>query len=132
LTSCPDPRRVVALAGEAQQSYETTLQPLFALQHQRLGLKVPADVIRRKCKAYSGHGKPIHRTERVNDSAYSIMAQYQLEYRGTVEYYRLAFNLHRLDRSRRSSAQGARPKAGMGHAHGCTAAQDPDRLPQAS
>src|SRR5438128_6873611 len=64
----------------------------------QVGLKVPVEVIRRKCKAYSGHGKPIHRTERVNDSAYSIMAQYQLEYRGTVEYYRLAFNLHRLSR----------------------------------
>jgi group II intron reverse transcriptase/maturase len=64
----------------------------------QVGLKIPVDVIRRKCKAYSRRGKPIHRTERVNDSDFSIMAQYQLEYRGTVEYYRPAFNLHRLDR----------------------------------
>jgi Type II intron maturase/Reverse transcriptase (RNA-dependent DNA polymerase) len=64
----------------------------------QVGLKIPVDVIRRKCKAYSRRGKPIHRTERVNDSDFSIVAQYQLEYRGTVEYYRLAFNLHRLDR----------------------------------
>jgi group II intron reverse transcriptase/maturase len=64
----------------------------------QVGLKVPVEVIRRKCQAYSGHGKPMHRTERVNDSAFSIVAQYQLEYRGTVAYYHAAFNLHRLSR----------------------------------
>jgi hypothetical protein len=64
----------------------------------QVGLKVPVEAIRRKCKAYSRYGKPIHRTERINDSAYSIVAQYQSESRGAVEYYRLAFNLHRLSR----------------------------------
>jgi group II intron reverse transcriptase/maturase len=64
----------------------------------QIGLKVPVEAIRHKCQAYSRHGKPIHRTERINDSDFSVVAQYQLEYRGTVEYYRLAFNLHRLSR----------------------------------
>jgi hypothetical protein len=33
--------------------------------------------------------------QRTNDSTYSIIAQYQTEYRGVVQYYRLAYNLHR-------------------------------------
>jgi hypothetical protein len=33
--------------------------------------------------------------QRTNDSVYSIIAQYQTEYRGVVQYYRLAYNLHR-------------------------------------
>ena len=33
---------------------------------------------------------------RVNNSVYSIMAQYQTEYAGIVQYYRLAYNLHQL------------------------------------
>jgi hypothetical protein len=40
-------------------------------------------------------GKPIHFMQRVNDDPYSIVAQYQAEYRGIVQYYRLAYNLHR-------------------------------------
>ncbi len=64
----------------------------------QIGLKVPVGVIRTKCRAYSRNGKPIHRTERTVDSIYSIVAQYQAEYRGVAEYYRMAFNLHRLGR----------------------------------
>jgi Type II intron maturase len=37
-----------------------------------------------------------HRTELINDSDFSILALYQAEYRGLVEYYRLAYNLHSL------------------------------------
>ena len=36
--------------------------------------------------------------QRVNDSAYSIVAQYQTEYRGIVQYYRMAYNLHQLQK----------------------------------
>lgn len=63
-----------------------------------IGLKVPAEVIRSKCTPYLSHGAPIHRTERIDDTNYSIVVAYQQEYRGIVEYYRLAYNLHRLDR----------------------------------
>lgn len=63
-----------------------------------IGLKVPLDVVRRNAAGYLRHGKPIHRTERVNDSAFSIVARYQQEFRGVVEYYRLAYNLHRFTR----------------------------------
>ena len=32
------------------------------------------------------------------DDVYAIVAQYQAEYRGVVQYYRLAYNLHQLSR----------------------------------
>jgi group II intron reverse transcriptase/maturase len=63
-----------------------------------VGLRVPMAVVRAKCAPYLRHGKPIHRAERLHDSVYSIVAQYQAEYRGIVEYYRLAYNLHRFTR----------------------------------
>ena len=61
---------------------------------------MPADVIRAKCRPYLRRGKPVHRTSCVHDCVFSIVAQYQQEYRGVAEYYRLAYNLHRLDRLR--------------------------------
>lgn len=64
----------------------------------QIGLKVPTDVVREKCERYLRHGKPIHRGELIHDSVFSIVAQYQQEYRGIVEYYRLALNLHKLNR----------------------------------
>ena len=45
------------------------------------GLKVPADVIQRKCAKYMRRGKPIHCAALVNDADYSIIRQYQVEYR---------------------------------------------------
>jgi group II intron reverse transcriptase/maturase len=66
-----------------------------------IGLKVPADVVRAKCAPYQKGGKPIHRAERLNDDVFSIIAGYQLEFRGIAEYYRLAYNLStRLNRLR--------------------------------
>ena len=65
------------------------------------GLKVPADVIQRKCVKYMRQGKPIHRAALINDADYSIVRQYQAEYRGIVQYYLMAFNVHRLGRLRR-------------------------------
>jgi hypothetical protein len=61
-----------------------------------VGLRVPGDVIQAHCAKYLQHGKPIHLMPRVNDSVYSILVQYQAEYVGLVQYYRLAYNLHRL------------------------------------
>jgi Type II intron maturase len=60
------------------------------------GLKVPVDVIREKCSKYMKCGKPAPRAERLNDTDFSIIAQYQAEYRGVVQYYLKAFNVHRL------------------------------------
>jgi group II intron reverse transcriptase/maturase len=60
------------------------------------GLKVPVEVIRTKCSRYKRNGKPIQLASRINDADYSILTQYQAEYRGFVQYYLLAFNVHRL------------------------------------
>jgi group II intron reverse transcriptase/maturase len=60
------------------------------------GLKVPVDVIRKKCSQYMRRGKPIHLAARLHDTDFSIITQYQAEYRGLVQYYLLAFNVHRL------------------------------------
>jgi group II intron reverse transcriptase/maturase len=64
----------------------------------QIGLRVPLAVLRRKCQRYLRSGRPIHRTELLHDTPFSIVAQYQAEYRGLVEYYRKAYNLHRLNR----------------------------------
>ncbi len=61
-----------------------------------IGLRVPREVIQAHCAKYMRRGKPVHLMPRINDSVYSILVQYQAEYVGVVQYYRLAYNLHRL------------------------------------
>jgi hypothetical protein len=62
-----------------------------------IGLRVPREVIKNKCRSYKRYSRKVqHRTELINDSDFTIMALYQAEYRGLVEYYRLAYNLHSL------------------------------------
>jgi hypothetical protein len=78
----------------------------FRARHQRCingapGLKIPEEVIRAKCARYMRRGKPFHLAARINDSDYSIVTQYQAEYRGFVQYYLLAYNAHRLWRVHR-------------------------------
>jgi len=65
------------------------------------GLKVPVHVIQAQCAKYLRRGKPIHLPARLHDADYSIVAQYQAEYRGFVQYYLLAYNVHRLWRVHR-------------------------------
>jgi group II intron reverse transcriptase/maturase len=61
-----------------------------------VGLRVPLDVVKGKCKRYMHGGKPVHLVERTNDSVLSIVAGYELEYAGVVNYYRMAYNLSSL------------------------------------
>jgi len=61
-------------------------------------LRVPAKVIQTKCARYLRHGKPIHRVELLHESPFGIVSLYQQEYRGFVEYYQLASNLHKFAR----------------------------------
>ena len=65
-----------------------------------IGLRVPEQVIRTAMSPYMKTNKPIHRMERVKDAPYSIVLQYQLEYVGLVQYYRMAYNLHVLSKLR--------------------------------
>lgn len=62
-----------------------------------IGLRIPHAVILEKCDRYKKRGKPVHRAELLNESDFTIISTYQLEYRGIVEYYRMAYNLHSLD-----------------------------------
>lgn len=61
-----------------------------------IGFRVPKAVIQKHCAKYMRRGKPWHLMQRTNDSPYSMVAQYQTEYVGVVQYYRLAYNLHQL------------------------------------
>ena len=57
---------------------------------------VPREVIHQKCSRYMANGKAIHRKELTNNNILSIVEQYQAEYRGLVNYYRMAHNLASL------------------------------------
>jgi group II intron reverse transcriptase/maturase len=64
----------------------------------KIGLRVPEQVTEEKQQAYMEKGKPKHRTELTDDSDFTIVARYQAEYRGLVEYYRMAYNLTQLEK----------------------------------
>lgn len=65
-----------------------------------IGLYVPPAVIRQRCAIYMRGGKPARRGVLIHDSDYSIVVKYQAEYRGLVQYYLLAQDVHRLGRLR--------------------------------
>lgn len=65
----------------------------------RVLLRLPAEVVTKKRAAYEHDGTPRLRPERLLDSDFDIVDQYQAEYRGLVQYYLLAHNVtwcHRL------------------------------------
>lgn len=59
-----------------------------------VGLRIPKKVKEERCARYMRYGKPVHLPQLANDNDYSIVERYQAEYRGLVQYYRLAYNLH--------------------------------------
>ncbi|HEY5869203.1 MAG TPA: reverse transcriptase/maturase family protein [Candidatus Tectomicrobia bacterium] len=61
-----------------------------------IGRRVPPQVPQAKRARYRRREQPRPLPERTLDDAYSISAQYQAAYRGVVQYYRLAYNLHVL------------------------------------
>jgi len=66
----------------------------------KIAMYIPEDVIQTKRKRYVRDGKPIHRPELLNDSAYDTIYRYQGEYRGLINYYGLAHNLAQLGHRR--------------------------------
>jgi group II intron reverse transcriptase/maturase len=62
-----------------------------------IGLFVPRDVIRQKCANYMRNGKPAQRGPLLHDQDFTVVAKYQAEYRGLVQYYLLAQDVFRLD-----------------------------------
>src|SRR5215469_3027581 len=64
----------------------------------KVEMRLPRDILKKQYQEYLKHGKPIHRKELENDTDYTIIAHYQAEYRGFVEYYRLANNIRHGNR----------------------------------
>ncbi len=63
-----------------------------------IGLFVPRDVIRQKCALYMSGGRPAQRGALLHDDDFTIVAKYQSEYAGLVQYYLLAQDVFRLGR----------------------------------
>ncbi len=63
-----------------------------------VGLRVPLDVITAKSAPYLKLGKPERRNQMVNEDDHTIVRTYGAQYRGLVEYYLLAGDVHRLNR----------------------------------
>jgi group II intron reverse transcriptase/maturase len=61
-----------------------------------IGLRVPRAVIRSRCGLYMRKGKPAQRGGLLHDDDFTIVAKYQAEYRGVVQYYLLAQDVFRL------------------------------------
>ncbi|HEX4205298.1 MAG TPA: reverse transcriptase domain-containing protein [Ktedonobacteraceae bacterium] len=62
----------------------------------RIGLRIPQAVLAEKRNRYQRGNKAMHRAELLNESDYTIMATYQLEYRGIANYYHCAYNMAEL------------------------------------
>jgi hypothetical protein len=63
-----------------------------------IGLRVPKAAIKAKCASYMQRGQPARRTPLVNLDDHVIISRYGAEYRGYVQYYLLAGDVHRLNR----------------------------------
>jgi group II intron reverse transcriptase/maturase len=61
-----------------------------------IGLFVPKPVIRQRRARYMSEGKPAQRGALLHDDDFTIVAKYQAEYRGLVQYYLLAQDGFRL------------------------------------
>lgn len=62
----------------------------------RVSLTIPKDVRGAYSQKYMRNGKAVHRSELENDSVFTIITMYQLEFRGISNYYKLASNMHTL------------------------------------
>ena len=62
----------------------------------KIGLRVPEEVIEEKCRNLMRDHKVKQRPELYQESDFTILNTYQSEYRGVVNYYRLAYNLTNL------------------------------------
>ena len=63
-------------------------------------LRVPKDVIKAKCGPFLTRGRPARQNPMIRESDYLIVASFGARYRGIVQYYLLAGDVHRLHRLR--------------------------------
>jgi group II intron reverse transcriptase/maturase len=65
-----------------------------------IGLFVPKTVIGQRCALYMSGGQPAQRSQLLHDDDFTIVAKFQAEYRGLVQYYLLAQDVFRLGKLR--------------------------------
>ena len=63
-------------------------------------LRVPTDVIKAKCGPFLTRGRPARQNPMIRENDYTIVASFGAQYRGIVQYYLLAGDVHRLHRLR--------------------------------
>jgi group II intron reverse transcriptase/maturase len=63
-----------------------------------IGLRLPTDVLLAHCARYERMGKPERRSDLLENDDFTIVNQYQSEFRGVVNYYLLAQNVGWLSR----------------------------------
>lgn len=61
-------------------------------------LRVPATFVDERAALYTRKGQPIHRPELMVNDDFTIVATYQSEYRGYVQFYSLAVNIATLNK----------------------------------
>src|SRR5262249_5628285 len=59
----------------------------------KIALLVPRDVVEEKKKQFMRSGRAVHRPELVEDDDLSIIALYQAQWRGLLNYYLMAVNV---------------------------------------
>jgi group II intron reverse transcriptase/maturase len=65
-----------------------------------IGLFIPKTVIGQRCALYMSGGQPAQRGQLLHDDDFTVVAKFQAEYRGLVQYYLLAQDVFRLGRLR--------------------------------
>jgi group II intron reverse transcriptase/maturase len=86
-----------------------------------IALRLPASFIENRCRSYKEKGKPCSQKGLVHVSDFGLIFRYQSEYRGYVEYYKLAANLIWLNK-----LQGVMRKSllkTLAHKHGSSVAK---------
>ena len=66
--------------------------------NRAIWLRIPKDRIEIKCREFMKKNKTKTRTEITTESDFHIISKYQTEYRGLVQYYKLAHNLNDLNK----------------------------------
>jgi group II intron reverse transcriptase/maturase len=87
---------VTTLHNDAKRTRDPNTGNMDRSINGRIGLQMPKDVLEEKCGNYTRNKKAVHRAEWIQESDFTIVAMYQLEFRGIANYYKLAYNMHTL------------------------------------
>ena len=88
--------KVTLLHNDAKRTKDPNTGNMDRSINGRIGLQVPKDVLEEKCGNYTRNKKAVHRAEWMQESDFTIVAMYQLEFRGIANYDKLAYNMHTL------------------------------------